>query len=69
MEENGLVGVTTDMWTDSKNCAYLSLTVHFVLESALRSSILSVEKFLGDYETAENVKKHIINCLISKAGC
>ena len=41
------VSVTVDMWSDKKIRSYLGVTVHYIHERTLKSSLLSCEKFDG----------------------
>ena len=37
--DNGLFGMTSDMWNDIKNRHYISITVHFVKEAQMFSRV------------------------------
>ena len=45
MENNGLIGVTTDMWSDLRMRFFLGITVHFILNGSTFSRVLNVKGF------------------------
>ena len=45
MENNGLIGVTTDMWSDLRMRFFLGITVHFILNGSIFSRVLNVKGF------------------------
>ena len=56
---NGMIGMTTDMWTDIKNRHFVSLTVHFAEGCQLQYRTLTVYEFEGQ-KSGENIRKSII---------
>ena len=45
VKSNGLIGLTTDLWTDVKRRHFLSLTSHYVINSELCAKVLTVYEF------------------------
>ena len=62
VQENGMVGVTTDLWSDIKIRHFMSLTVHFVKNNKLKKFVLSVYQF-EEVKTGYNLCKSIISAL------
>ena len=62
VQKNGMVGVTTDLWSDNKIRHFMSLTIHFVKNSKLNKFILSVYQF-EKVKTVYNLRKSIISAL------
>ena len=62
VQENGIVGVTTDLWSDIKIRHFISLTVHFVKNSKLNKFVLSVYQF-EEVKTGYNLRRSIISAL------
>ena len=63
INEYGIIGVTTDLWTDVKQRSYVSLTAHFVNNENLQSQVLSVFEFGDDAKTGQNLNKNIVSGL------
>jgi len=59
--ENGLNGLTSDMWSDLKMRHFLSLTVHNVSQSQLHARILTVYEFPMLPKTRAGIKQSIEN--------
>jgi len=55
VEENGLIGVTTDMWTANKRRHFVSLAVHYMDNGTLCARILTVSQF-HEKKTGENIR-------------
>ena len=63
INEYGIIGVTTDLWTDVKQRSYVSLTAHFVNNEKLQSRVLSVFELGDDAKTGQNLNKNIVSGL------
>jgi len=63
IQENGIVGISTDMWTDIKVRHFVSLTVHYVTNAILASHVLSVYQFEKEEKTGANLRESITSAL------
>ena len=59
IKSNGIVGITTDMWSDLKQRHYISLTGHYFIKQKLQSRILTVCKFPDHQKTGVNIRDTI----------
>ena len=45
IDAHGMIGITTDMWTDIKNRHFMSITCHYFEDGKLKSAATHVAKF------------------------
>ena len=43
------VSLTLDIWTDRQTRGYMGITAHYIHDSFIISSVLSVDRFSGEY--------------------
>ena len=61
IDAHGMIGITTDMWTDIKNRHFMSITCHYFGDGKLKSATTHVAKF-DEKKTGDNLLKQIQEC-------
>ena len=61
--ENGYVGITTDMWTDGNNRAYLSMTLHFCKSECFHYCVITVDQFVEELKSGKILESLLSNFL------
>ena len=55
IKENGIIGMTLNMWSDIKQRHYLGITVHLISNGKLISATLSVHEFPHQVKSGNNI--------------
>ena len=55
VKENGIIGMTLNMWSDIKQRHYLGITVHLISKGKLISATLSVHEFPHQVKSGNNI--------------
>ena len=61
IDAHGMIGITTDTWTDIKNRHFMSITCHYFEDGKLKSAATHVAKF-DEKKTGDNLLKQIHEC-------
>ena len=59
IEENEIIGMTLDMWSDIKQRLYLGINVHLISKRKLISALLSVHKLPHQVKSGYNIRSSV----------
>ena len=60
IKENGIIGMTLDMWSDIKQRNYLGIIVYLISKEKLISATLSMHEFPHQVESADNFRSSVL---------
>ena len=59
IKENGIIGMTPDMWSDIKQRHYLGILVYLISKGKLISATLAVHAFPHQVKSGDNIRSSV----------